>query len=79
MQNNMVINRVYSTEKNNKIRRRLQKLIQERSDQSGFVLVELFSLLAGAFTGLLFFSASFISVFGLLEETAPELERWSVE
>jgi len=77
MQNNMMINRVNSTEK--KLKRRLQKLIQERSDQSDFVLVELFSLLAGAFTGLLFFSASFISFFGLLEETAPELERWSVE
>jgi len=69
----MVINRAHSTGK--KIRRRLKKLIQERSDQSGFVLVELFSLLAGAFSGSLLFSASFIFVFGLLEETAPELER----
>ena len=61
------------------LRRRLEKLIQERSDYSGFVLVGVFSPLTGSFTDSLFFSASFILVFGLLEETAPELERWSVE
>jgi hypothetical protein len=43
------------------------------------VFIELFSTLAGAFSGSLFFSALFVSVFGLLEEIAPELERWSVE
>ena len=54
-------------------------LIQGISNQSGSVLVELFSPFAGAFTCSLLFSVFFISVFGLLEETAPELERWSVE
>jgi len=55
------------------------KKIQGESNQSGFVFVELFSLLAGACTGSFPFSTFFVSAFGLLEEIAPELERWSVE
>jgi hypothetical protein len=43
------------------------------------VLGELFTPLAGVFTRSLLFSSCFDFVFGLLEETDPELERWSVE
>jgi len=68
-----MINRVHSIGKY--FERRKQKLIQWISNQSGSVLAELFSPFAGAFACSLIFSAFFISVFGLLEETAPELER----
>jgi len=43
------------------------------------MFAELFSLLAAVFAGSFFLSASFVSAFGLLEETDPELDRWSVE
>ena len=43
------------------------------------MLGELFSPPAGVFTGLLLLFSCLGFSFGLLDETDPELERWSVE